>query len=33
MIKYWNYLNEYKKLKREILISVNKVFDSGTLLF
>ncbi len=33
MIKYWNYLNEYKKLKREILNSVNKVFDSGTLLF
>ena len=33
MIKYWDYLSEYKKLKREILNSVNKVFESGTLLF
>jgi len=33
MIKYWDYLHEYKKLKREILNSVNKVFESGTLLF
>ena len=33
MIKYWDYLREYKKLKREILNSVNKVFESGTLLF
>jgi len=24
MIKYWDYLREYKKLKREILNSVNK---------
>ena len=33
MIKSWDYLREYKKLKREILNSVNKVFESGTLLF
>ena len=33
MIKYWNYLNEYKKFKSEILNSVNRVFESGTLLF
>ena len=33
MIKYWDYLSEYRKLKREILNSVNKVFESGTLLF
>ena len=33
MIKYWDYLREYRKLKREILNSVNKVFESGTLLF
>ncbi len=33
MIKYWDYLREYKKLKREILNSVNKVFKSGTLFF
>ncbi len=33
MIKYWDYLREYKKLKREILNCVNKVFESGTLLF
>ena len=32
MIKYWDYLREYKNLKNEILISVNKVFESGTLL-
>ena len=28
MIKSWDYLREYKKLKREILNSVNKVFES-----
>ena len=33
MIKYWDYLSEYRKLKHEILNSVNKVFESGTLLF
>ena len=33
MIKYWDYLSEYRKLKREILNAVNKVFESGTLLF
>ncbi len=33
MIKSWYYLREYIKLKREILNSVNKVFESGTLLF
>ena len=33
MIKYWDYLREYRKLKREILNSVNNVFESGTLLF
>ncbi len=33
MIKYWDYLREYKKLKREILSAVKKVFKSGTLLF
>ena len=33
MIKYWDYLHEYKKLKHEILNSVNKVFESGTLIF
>jgi dTDP-4-amino-4,6-dideoxygalactose transaminase len=33
MIKYWDYLREYKELKREIINSVNKVFESGTLLF
>jgi hypothetical protein len=33
MIKYWDYLREYKKLKHVILNSVNKVFESGTLLF
>ena len=33
MIKYWDYLREYKKLKHEILNSVNKVFESGILLF
>ena len=31
MIKYWDYLREYKKLKHEILNSVNKVFESGNL--
>ena len=33
MIKYWDYLRVYKKLKYKILNSVNKVFESGTLLF
>ena len=33
MIKYWDYLREYKKFKPEILRSVNKVFESGKLLF
>ena len=33
MTKYWDYLREYRKLKREILNSINKVFESGTLLF
>ena len=33
MIKYWDYLQEYKELKYEILNSINKVFKSGTLLF
>ena len=28
MIKYRDYFREYKKLKREILNSVNKVFES-----
>jgi len=27
MIKYWDYLREYKKLNREILNSANKVFE------
>jgi len=29
MIKYRDYFREYRKLKREILNSVNKVFESG----
>jgi hypothetical protein len=29
MIKYRDYFREYKKLKREILNSVNKVFENG----
>ena len=33
MIKYWEYLREYRKLKHKILSSVNKVFESGTLIF
>jgi aminotransferase EvaB len=32
MIKYWNYLDEYKIEKKKILHSVDKVFKSGTLL-
>jgi len=32
MIKYRDYFREYKKLKQKILNSVNKVFESGTLL-
>ena len=33
MIKYWDYLSEYKFLKTKISYTVNKVFESGTLLF
>ena len=33
MIQYWNYLREYKNQKKNILNSVDKVFQSGTLLF
>jgi len=29
MIKYYDCLHEYKKLKKEILNSVNKVFENG----
>ena len=29
MIKYRDYFREYKKLKQEILNSVNKVFENG----
>ena len=29
MIKYRDYFREYRKLKREILNSVNRVFESG----
>ena len=32
MIQYWNYLREYKNLKKNILNSVDKIFQSGTLL-
>ena len=30
MIQYWNYLREYKNQKKNILNSVDKVFQSGT---
>ena len=33
MIQYWSYLREYKNQKNFFLNSVNKVFQSGTLLF
>ena len=33
MIQYWNYLREYKNQKKNILNSVDKVFQSGTLFF
>ena len=33
MIKYWDYLSEYKFLKTKISYTINKVFESGTLLF
>ena len=33
MIKYWDYKSEYKFLKKKILHKINKVFESGTLLF
>ena len=32
MIQYWNYLREYKNQKKNILNSVDKIFQSGTLL-
>ena len=32
MIQYWNYLNEYKIEKKNFLYTINKVFNSGTLL-
>ena len=32
MIQYWNYLFEYKNLKKNILNSVDKIFQSDTLL-
>jgi aminotransferase EvaB len=33
MIKVWDYQNEYKILRKEILKSVDNVFKSGTLIF
>jgi len=33
MIQYWNYLREYKNQKKNVLNSVDKVFQSGTLFF
>ena len=33
MIQYWNYLRENKNQKKNILSLVDKVFQSGTLLF
>ena len=33
MIQYWNYLREYKNQKKNFLNLVDKVFQSGTLLF
>ena len=33
MIQYWNYLREYKNQKKNVLNLVDKVFQSGTLLF
>ena len=32
MIKYWDYLREYRKLKHQILNSVNNFFESETLI-
>jgi hypothetical protein len=32
MIQYWNYLCKYKNLKKNILNSVDKIFQGGTLL-
>jgi hypothetical protein len=32
MIQYWNYLCEYKNLKKNILNSVDKIFQGATLL-
>ena len=32
MIQYWNYLREYKNLKKNILNSIDKIFQGGTLL-
>ena len=33
MIKYWEYSKEYKKLRSNILIKIDKVFKSGKLFF
>ena len=33
MIKYWEYSKEYKKLRSNILINIDKVFKSGKLFF
>ena len=33
MIKVWDYLDEYKELRTEILDTVDEVFQSGTLVF
>lgn len=33
MIKVWDYILEYKSLKKEIFKSIKDVFDSGTLVF
>ena len=33
MIKVWDYLEEYKELKKKILKEVNQVFSNGVLIF
>ena len=33
MIKYWSYLDEYKKYRSKILKSIDKTLKSGTLFF
>ena len=33
MINSWDYKNEYKYLKKDILKAINKVFKSGKLFF